>query len=107
MLPRQCITYLEQNHCQLNAQAIKELKAHYVRPCDRSNNVQLEAFPRRLDQEQEQLVVDGVIITTEDKFNHYLQSGRLQQRNILHGDYHTVDREEPHPADIPNRSHVF
>ena len=35
----QCMTYLEQNHCPLDAQAIKELKAHYTRPWDRSNKV--------------------------------------------------------------------
>ena len=48
VLPRQYITYLKQNHCSLDAQAIKELKlkAHYTRPWDRSNNERLEAFPQ-------------------------------------------------------------
>ena len=70
VLPRQYIVHLETNFCPLDAQAIADLKSNYNRGMEQ--NEQLLKFGTRLDQEQDNLAVDGVIITNDDKFNHYL-----------------------------------
>ena len=69
MFPCQYIVHLKTNFCPLDAQAMSDLKDHYNRGVE--PNKQLPKFSNRLDQEQDNLTVDGIVISNDDKFNHY------------------------------------
>ena len=70
VFPRQYIIHLETSFCHLDAQAVADLKQHYKREI--KPNKQLQQFGTRLDREQDNLGVGGVIISNDDKFNRYL-----------------------------------
>ena len=53
-------------------QAIKEVKDHFYRGWDRAANERLSKFSTRLDQEQGRMAIDGVIVSNDDNFQHYL-----------------------------------
>ena len=72
VLPRQYIEHLEREHCQLDEPAVQELTDHYNRPWDRAGGELLPSYGTRLDEEQQQLAVDGVVITDADKHRRYM-----------------------------------
>ena len=64
VLPREYILDLETNQCLLNVNEIVELKAHYNRGWESYEN--LRRFPKRLNEEQASLHLDGVIINNDE-----------------------------------------
>ena len=69
--PREYIINLRTNHFPLDVNEIAELKAYYNRGWESDEN--LRRFPKRLNEEQVILQIDGVIIDNYDKFSHYLR----------------------------------
>lgn len=72
VLPRQYIEHLEREHCPLDEPAVQELTDHFNRPWDKAGGELLPSYGTRLDEEQQQLAVDGVIITDADKHRRYM-----------------------------------
>ena len=73
--PRDIIVHLEDEHCPLDEQAIKDVREHYFRGWQhqaRPKPEGLKKFAKRLDEEQAALGRDGVTITDGDKERHYL-----------------------------------
>ena len=72
ILPREYLDHLEQEYCPLDVIAIDEVKNHALRGWERNANERLSKFATRIDQSQTRLAADGITITDEEKFRHYL-----------------------------------
>ena len=75
VLPRDFIEHLEDEHCPLDEQAVKDARKHYFRGWERSKSPRPEGikkFAKRLDEEQTALGRDGIAISDADKKAHYL-----------------------------------
>ena len=106
VLPRQYIVHLETNFCPLDTQTISNLKAHYNRGAE--PNKQLPKFDNGLDQEKDNLAVDGVIVSNDDKFNHDLTNisffeGKLRSMKTVHRLTAKVQRREPRLLNLRRR----
>ena len=71
ILPRKFITNLETNFCPLDMNAVPNMKSNYYRGWE--TNEPLVQFPKRLKEEQASLALNGVTITIDDVFDHYLR----------------------------------
>ena len=64
---------------------VAKMKAHYYRGWE--TNEPLVQFPKRLKEEQASLALDGVTITIDDVFDHYLRklyaSGGFRDETVI------------------------
>ena len=85
VLPREHITNIKTKHCPLNVKKIAEQKAHCNRGWEYDEN--LRQSPKRLNEEQSSLQLDGVTISNDNKFSHYLRklyrSGTFTDKTVI------------------------
>ena len=85
--PEDYINHLVTRFCPLDSQAIDEVKEEYKRGWDNANGDLIAKFGDRLDQEQTAFTRDGVAISNDEKYRHYVKemykSGQFTQDMIM------------------------
>jgi hypothetical protein len=78
--PIQILKHLNTRWCPLNVRAKKQLKAEFYANWD-SSIMHITAFGLKLDKEQKQLELLGILISNKDKLQFYME--QIYASNIL------------------------
>ena len=70
---KQYINHLDVKWCKLDTKVIKQMKDHYYRGWQQEHEESIHEFIKRLDEDQEALLVDGIKISDDDKMQHYME----------------------------------
>ena len=85
--PEDYTSHLTTRFCPLDSQAVDEVKEEFKRGWDHANGELIGKFGDRLDQEQTAFTRDGVTISNEEKYRHYIKemyrSGQFTQDMVM------------------------
>jgi hypothetical protein len=70
---KEYINHLDEKWCKLDTRETKKLKKHYYRGWEIDHEEHIEEFIKRLNEEQISLGRDKVVISNDDKLQHFLE----------------------------------